>query len=166
VNILNLSKLENQEIILEKKRYRLDEQLRQAVLQLESEWSAKDLQLEIDLSKTFYNGNERLMMQVWTNLIGNAIKFTPCGGTIGILLNSDSNAVVTVTDTGCGMDENIRLHMFDKFYQGDTARKSEGYGLGLALVKRIVDLCQGSISVNSDLNKGSEVTVSLPLNDI
>jgi signal transduction histidine kinase len=73
---------------------------------------------------------------------------------------------VTVTDTGCGMDENIRLHMFDKFYQGDTARKSEGYGLGLALVKRIVDLCQGSISVNSDLNKGSEVTVSLPLNDI
>ncbi len=163
-NILNLSKLENQEVILEKESYRLDEQIRQAVLMLEPEWSLKELDLQIDLIKTHYFGNERLLMQVWMNMIGNAIKFTPRGGKIGIhLFEKETSLVIKISDTGIGMDDSIIKHIFDKFYQGDAARKADGNGLGLALAKRIVDLCNGNIMVESKIGTGTVFTVILPV---
>lgn len=163
-NILSLSKLENQEIILEKESYRLDEQIRQAVLMLESEWSFKELDLQIDLMKTDYYGNEKLLMQVWMNMIGNAVKFTPHGGRISIrLFEEKKSLVVEISDTGSGMDESTTKRIFDKFYQGDAARKAEGNGLGLALAKRIVDLCNGNITVESEVGKGTVFTLTLPI---
>jgi len=163
-NILNLSKLESQETLLNKKEFRLDEQIRQAVLLLEKEWSSKDLHIHVDLSKITYNGDEALLMQVWTNLIGNAIKFTGPGGSIRIgSFVRGARAAVEISDSGCGISEGALETIFDKFYQEDTARKSEGNGLGLTLAKRIVDLCGGTITVKSRIGKGSTFTVSLPL---
>ncbi len=165
-NILNLSKLENQEIVLEKTLFRLDEQIRQGVLMLEPEWNLKNIELQIDLIKTDFYGNEGLLMQVWLNLIGNAIKFTPENGLIQIsLIKEEENMIFKIVDTGVGIDDFVIDHIFDKFYQGDLARKTEGNGLGLALVKRIVDLSKGRIKVESSLNKGSTFLVILPIED-
>lgn len=161
-NILRLSKLENQEMIIENSVYRLDEQIRQAVLLLESEWSAKSHELVIELNETHYYGNESLLLQVWLNLIGNAIKFTPYEGKITVQLMSDKqNVTVKITDTGIGMEENVIRHIFDKFYQGDSARKVGGNGLGLALTKRIIDLTNGEIKVFSKAGEGSTFEVKL-----
>jgi signal transduction histidine kinase len=166
-NILTLSKLENQEALLERKPFRLDEQLRQAVLMLESEWSAKRLDMQIELEKVTYNGSESLLMQVWMNMIGNAIKFTPDSGRVEIRLNrTESGALVEISDTGCGMDETVRRHIWGKFYQGDTSHKSEGNGLGLALVKRILELFGGGVTVKSTVGAGSTFAVTLPKGDL
>lgn len=163
-NILLLSKLENQEVLLEKELYRLDEQIRQSILMLEAAWSDKNIDLDIELPKITYSGNKNLLMQVWINLIGNAIKFSRKDGTIRITMHSfEHGIVIRISDTGCGMENSIVQHIFDKFYQGDTTRKSEGNGLGLALVKRIIDLCDGTITVTSQANEGSTFIVSLPL---
>lgn len=162
-NILRLSKLENQEVTLEKDPFRLDEQIRQAVLMLEPEWSRKELDLRIELEKTICYGNEKLLWQVWVNMIGNALKFTPQGGIIEVRLFQDGqNIIVRISDTGDGMDENVQKHIFDKFYQADSARKSAGNGLGLALVKRILDLCGGQITIKSRVGEGTAFTISLP----
>jgi Signal transduction histidine kinase len=162
-NILALSRLEAQEIMLERKVHRIDEQIRQAILLLESQWSAKRLDLHIDMPSTTYCGNERLLMQVWMNIINNAIKFTPEEGKIYIRLSSDEKAaIVSVSDSGCGIEEAKLKRIFDKFYQGDSARKSEGNGLGLTLSKRIAELCGGEIRVRSEVGKGSIFTVVLP----
>ncbi|MFC7679947.1 ATP-binding protein [Paenibacillus sp. GCM10028914] len=163
-NILKLSKLENQELIIEKKTYRLDEQIRQAILLLEPQWSSKDLELNIELMKVHYEGNEELVMQVWLNLMGNAIKFTPDGGEITVSLTNDTNYItVHISDTGIGMSEDVQKHMFEKFYQGDNARYAEGNGLGLPLVRRIIDLCGGKIEVQSECGCGTTFTIQLPL---
>ncbi|MFA5577324.1 MAG: HAMP domain-containing sensor histidine kinase [Tissierellaceae bacterium] len=163
-NILSLSKLENQEIILEKVSYRLDEQIRSAVLMLEPEWSPKNLDLQIDLINAEYVGNESFLMQVWLNLISNAIKFTPENGYIQIrLIKEDYSLIFTITDNGIGINKTNINHIFDKFYQGDITRKTVGNGLGLALAKRIIDLSNGSISVKSVIEKGTTFTVRLPV---
>lgn len=163
-NILSLSKLENQEIILEKELYRLDEQIRQAIMMLEPDWGSKDLIFNINLIKTEYFGNESLLMQVWINLIGNAIKFTSHGGSIHIdLSEKDSYLIFEISDTGIGIDDSIINHIFDKFYQGDTTRKTDGNGLGLALVKRIIDLSEGSITVKSKVKEGTIFIIKLPI---
>lgn len=122
-NILKISKLENQEMLSELAEYPLDEQLRRALLLLESLWSAKQLNLDIELDEQRYYGNEELMMQVWLNVLGNAIKFTPEGGTISVALHSDGAWIsVVIADTGIGMTPKVRKHIFEKFYQGDPAR--------------------------------------------
>ena len=109
-------------------------------------------------------GNEEMTQHVWVNLLGNAIKFSPEGGTLGVTLSrADGQAVVSVRDRGPGMDEATRRRVFEKFYQGDTAHAAEGNGLGLSLVRRIVDLCEGSVEVDSEPGKGSVFTVRLPL---
>lgn len=163
-NILALSKLENQEILPEKAKFRLDEQIRQAILLLESKWSAKNIDLQVELPNVNYVGNKKLLMQVWMNLIDNAIKFSHDNGTISIVLTEDDEAVtVKVSDTGSGMSDATQRHVFDKFYQGDTSRKAEGNGLGLALCNRIIELCEGRIMVRSKLGKGSSFTVTLPV---
>ncbi|AOZ94816.1 histidine kinase [Paenibacillus crassostreae] len=163
-NILKISKLENQEVITEKKEYRLDEQIRQSLLLLESLWSPKQLNLNIELDNVLYYGNEELMMQVWLNLLANAIKFTDEEGEISVSLRSDPNGIeAIISDNGIGMTKSVRKHIFEKFYQGDNARNSEGNGLGLPLVYRIINLCGGSIEVISELDQGSTFTVKLPM---
>ncbi|WP_033165426.1 HAMP domain-containing sensor histidine kinase [Clostridium sp. KNHs205] len=162
-NILKLSKLENQEKILDQTSYRLDEQLRQAILFLENAWTEKELELELELPKTFLYGNEDLMMQVWTNLLSNAIKFTPKGGKIHITLENTPQLVcVSVKDTGIGISPQEIKHVFEKFYQADKSRARDGNGLGLSLVYRIVSLCGGTIQVQSVPGQGSEFTIQLP----
>lgn len=166
-NILKLSKLENQEVITGKAEFALDEQIRCAILIMEPEWSEKGIDLDIDLDKVSIIGNEDLLQQVWLNIIGNAIKFTEKGGTIGIkLMDLHDKIVIKVSDNGVGMNEETQRHIFDKFYQGDKSHLSKGNGLGLSLVKRIIELCDGEIKVRSKLNYGTTFTIELPKNSI
>lgn len=165
-NILNLSKLENQENIIDQTYYRLDEQLRQSILFLENSWTDKELKLILDLPRTILFGNENLLMQVWINLISNAIKFTPIGGQIEItIIKSQLLVSVSVKDSGIGMSHQDLRHIFEKFYQVDKSRSNVGNGLGLSLVQRIVTLCRGNIQVNSETGIGSEFIISLPIHN-
>ena len=162
-NILKLSKLENQQIISEKKHFLLDEQLRRAILSMEPVWSQKELEMDLDLPETSYYGSEELMLQVWTNLLSNAVKFTPDHGTISVRIRKNVDSVlVEFQDTGIGMTDDVKSHIFERFYQGDASRSMEGNGLGLALVNKIITLCGGTISVDSNPGRGSRFLVRLP----
>lgn len=153
-----------QQIITEKKLYSLDEQLRQCVIMLSGEWNKKKLNITGDFSEVMYFGNEELMQHLWLNLLNNSIKFTPEKGEIMIsLVRHKKEAVVTVSDTGAGMDAETVSHIFEKYYQGYAGKKQEGLGLGLSIVKRIVEICNGTISVKSIPEEGSTFTVKLPL---
>ena len=164
-NVLLLSKLENQTIVTDREDFRLDEQLRRCVLLLEKQWSAKSLEPDVELDEITYNGNEEMMNHIWVNLLNNAIKFSPEGGPLVVRLRREGDtAVCTVGDAGPGMDEATRRRVFEKFYQGDTAHATEGNGLGLSLVKRIVDLCGGTVDVDSAPGQGATFTVKLPMN--
>lgn len=162
-NILKLTKLETQEIITDKKYFSLDEQLRHSVLLLQRDFIKKNLEIEINLDEIKIYNNEDLLQQVWLNLLSNAIKFTKDGGKITIqLMDIEDSVNVKISDNGIGIKaENLNL-IFDKFYQEDKSHSSNGNGLGLPLVKRIVNLCGGSIRVKSIVNKGSSFTVELP----
>lgn len=163
-NVLLLTKLENQQIITDKVRYRLDEQLRNCILLMEKQWEEKEIDLRLDLDELEYDGNEEMMSHIWVNLINNAIKFSPRGGALEIsCMQVQSFIVVHVTDHGEGMDAATQMRVFEKFYQGDSAHATEGNGLGLSLVKRIVDLCQGKIAVDSVPGKGTTFSVYLPV---
>lgn len=163
-NILMLNKFENQQIVTDKTEFYLDEQIRRAVLILEKQWEAKNIELSLELDEIKYLFNEEMLSQVWINLIGNAIKFSSEGGVISIRCREkDGKAVIDVIDSGDGMDSDTVKKIFDKFYQCDTSHKSEGNGLGLSIVKRIVELAGGEISVISELGKGSTFRVSLPI---
>lgn len=163
-NVLKLSRLESQNIVSETKLFSLDEQLRQAVLMFEQQWSQKKIWLDLNLPECEYNGNEELLNQIWVNLIGNAIKFTDENGEIGISIDNTQKdfVIVTIADNGVGMSDDVKAHIFEKFYQGDTSRKAEGNGLGLALVKTVSDLTNSTITVESELGKGSKFIVRLP----
>ena len=164
-NVLMLSKLENQEIVSGKSEFRLDEQLRKCVLLLESKWTEKNIEFDMDLPKIDYYGSEPLLSQVWVNLLDNAIKHSPAGGVIRIAIRqTDSLLTVTITDHGDGMSEEVQKHMFEKFYQGDSSHKAEGNGLGLALVKRIAELCKGTVEAESAPGNGAAFSVCLPKN--
>lgn len=163
-NVLRLSKLESQNIVSEKKIFSLDEQLRRNVLLFEEVWQRKNIELVLDLPECDYYGNEELLNQMWANLIGNAVKFSYEEGEIAIRIDDSKKEIVTViiSDNGPGMTEEVRAHIFEKFYQGDTSHKSEGNGLGLALVKSVADLSGAQIDVESEPGKGSVFTVRLP----
>ncbi len=149
-NILLLSKIGNQAIPANKSTYRLDEQIRQTILLLEPEWTKREVEFDIDMDDTFVFGNENLLHHVWYNLIGNAIKFGPNGGTVRISLKkADGITVFTVEDGGPGIAEDAKKHIFDKFYQGDSSHKQEGNGLGLALVKKILDAVGGTVDAEN-----------------
>jgi signal transduction histidine kinase len=156
-NILKLNKLENQEIFPASEPYSLDEQLRECALSYEELWSKKNITLiGDDINEVTVRYDRSLLELVWNNLISNAVKFTNEGGKIVISLKEeDGLAVVTISDTGCGMGEETVAHVFDKFYQGDSSHSTEGNGLGLALAKKVVDIFGGSISVKSKLNEGT-----------
>ena len=163
-NILLLSKLENQAIVTDKTEFYLDEQIRTCLLLLEKQWDAKNIDLNLDLDEVKYHFNETMLSHVWVNLLGNAIKFTPAGGCITCALKNNSTAVtVTISDTGCGMDESTQKHIFEKFYQGDTSHTGDGNGIGLTIVGRILVLCGGRIDVQSKPDAGSTFTVTLPV---
>ena len=163
-NILLLSRVDHQAINSNRTNYRLDEQIRQAIVLLESKWDKKELDLDVDLDTLDYTGNEGLLLHVWMNLIDNAIKFNPHGGLLRLRLRrQDGSAVFTVDDSGPGIAEEAQAHIFDKFFQADSSRMMEGHGLGLALVKRVLDVCGGTIQVENLPEAGCRFTVSLPL---
>jgi signal transduction histidine kinase len=162
-NILLLTKLEHQEIITDKNIFSLDEQLRDCILLLQGQWEKKNIKLEIQLAPIQYFSNEEILSQVWLNLLSNAIKFSNEGGQITIKCCEDSNYIkVKISDQGIGMNEETAERIFEKFYQCDLAHASEGNGLGLSIVKRILHLCGGEIVVKSQLGKGTEIEVQLP----
>jgi len=165
-NILKLNKLENQQIFPVPKEFDLGEQLCECLLGFEDAWEAKNLEIETDIEDDVrIKSDPELLSLVWNNLISNAIKFTPNGGKIGVALKTmDNSVVVSVSDTGCGMKPEVGQHIFEKFYQGDTSHATQGNGLGLALVKRVVDILQGEISVQSIPNRGSTFTVRIRRN--
>ena len=162
-NILKLNKLENQQIFPQPVEYDLGEQLCECLLQFEDTWERKELEIKTDIGEAIsIRSDPELLSLVWNNLISNAVKFTPQGGTIGVTLKSDGNFVsVSVSDTGCGIKPEVGQHIFEKFYQGDTSHATQGNGLGLALVKRVVDILNGEISVQSIYGKGSTFTVRI-----
>lgn len=162
-NVLLLSKLEAQQIIKDRKIYSVDEQIRTCILLLEKQWSSKNIELDINLEEVLYLGNSEMMSHIWINLLGNAIKFTPENGKISIDLHyDDGNMVFAVRDSGIGMTAEDLERIFDKFYQVDSSHAGAGNGLGLALVKRIVNMCGGQIKVESEPQVGSVFTVILP----
>jgi signal transduction histidine kinase len=165
-NILKLNKLENQQIFPQHQEFDLSEQLCVCLLGFEEAWEKKKLDIETHIQDDVrIKSDPELLRLVWNNLFSNAVKFTPNGGTIGVTLNADEKTVVvSVSDTGCGMTAETGKHIFEKFYQGDTSHATQGNGLGLALVKRVVDILQGEISVQSTPNQGSTFTVRIRRN--
>lgn len=164
-NILQLSRLENQKICPALRPFILSEALSRSILDFDTMLEEKSIDLQVDLNDTLVITNDADLLDcVWRNLLSNAIKFTQPGGCITVLLTSQNNqAVVSIRDTGCGISEDAQKHIFDKFYQEDISHATQGNGLGLALVKQIVTLLNGTITVQSVLNQGSCFTVSLPL---
>lgn len=161
-NILRLNKLENQKIFPSFTTYDLGEQLRECLLGFEDVWESKELEIAADIEDVTVRADAELLDLVWNNLLSNAIKFTIPGGTITVSLRAeDGNAVVKVSDTGCGIPHEVGAHIFDKFYQGDTSHATQGNGLGLALVKRVIDILGGKIAVQSIVGRGSLFTVTL-----
>lgn len=166
-NILKMNKLENQNIYPNSKPYCVSEQLCECLLAFENAWEQKELDIETDIdSDVFISTDAELLAIVWNNLFSNAVKFTDKGGKISVSLKSNNNDVtVKISDTGCGMSKETIEHIFDKFYQGDSSHATKGNGLGLALVKRVIDLLGGQISVASAVGVGSTFTIILNINN-
>lgn len=161
-NTLLMTNLENKDIITEKTDFSLDEQLRNCMIRLEPQWSAKNIDIDMELDEIRYYWNASMLAHVWNNLFDNAVKFTPEGGSIRVTLGrKDGLIVATVTDSGCGIPEEAIPHIFEKFYQADTSHATKGNGLGLSLVKKIVELCEGDIYVSSEVGKGTTFTIEL-----
>lgn len=163
-NTLLLSRLDSSEMVGEKSPYRLDAQIRDCVILLESKWTEKQITINSNLAEATFVGNAQLMQQVWLNLLYNAVKFSPENGEINILLKVlEKGILVEISDSGEGMSEDVKCRIFEKYYQGDESHSTEGNGLGLAIVKRVIDLHGGQIFVKSKLGEGSTFTVILPL---
>ena len=161
-NILKLNKLENQQIFPSVTEYDLSEQLCESLLQFESVWEKKGIEVDADIAENIrVQADSELLSLVWNNLLSNAFKFTENGGTVSVMLSADDYcATVKISDTGCGMTPEVGAHIFEKFYQGDTSHSTQGNGLGLALVKRVVDILRGEITVERGCGEGSTFTVT------
>ena len=161
-SILLLSKLENQQIPTNRSQYRLDEQIRQSIVGLESAWGPKNIDFDVELDRVEHLGNETMMRHVWDNLISNAVKFSPDGGLVRITLTRKMRKIVfEIEDSGPGLSEETQKHIFDKFYQGDSSHKQEGNGLGLALVKRVLSIEGGEIRAENIPGGGCRFIVTL-----
>jgi len=162
-NILKLNRLENQQIFPEFKKYDLGEQLCECLLQFENVWEKKNIDIDCNIAEnTVVEADAELLSLVWNNLLSNAFKFTDEGGRVSVSLEAtEHHATVTVKDTGCGMSSEVGSHAFEKFYQGDTSHSSQGNGLGLALVKRVIDIMHGEIGVESSVGVGTAFTVRI-----
>lgn len=162
-NILLLSKVSNHAIPIAKTSYRLDEQIRQAIVLLEPRWTERNVEFDVDMDEVVWNGPENLMHHVWSNLIGNAIKFGPENGLVKVSLKqTDGRYVFSIDDQGNGVPDEERQRIFHKFYQLDSSHKQEGNGLGLALAKQIIDSCNGEIKVENIEGGGCRFIVVLP----
>ena len=163
-NILLLSKINNQSIHPQRTVFRLDEQVRQAIVALEQKWTEKDIDFDVELDKISYSGYESLLIHVWSNLIDNAIKFDPHGGMIALRLRQENGfAVFTINDNGPGVAPEEQERVFHKFYQSDNSRVMDGNGLGLPLVKKIVEFSGGTVTLENLPEAGCRFTVRLPL---
>lgn len=162
-NILKLNRLENQQIFPQTTEYDLGEQLCECLLQYENVWEQADIEIETDIEEDVrVKADAELLALVWNNLFSNAFKFTEVGGTVSLTLTAtERQAIVKIKDTGCGMSPDVGEHIFEKFYQGDTSHATQGNGLGLPLVKRVVDIMQGEISVESAVGIGTTFTVKI-----
>lgn len=165
-NILKLNRLENQQIFPKISPYNLSEQICECLLQYENVWEKKGIEIDTDLAEDVVIAADReLLNLVWSNLFSNAFKFTEADGTVTVRLMAEEHEVtVLVKDTGCGMNAETGAHIFEKFYQGDTSHSAQGNGLGLALVKRVVDILRGEISVESTVGVGTAFMVTLRRN--
>jgi len=163
-NILLLSKINNQSIHPQRTVFRLDEQVRQAIVALEQKWTEKDIDFDVELDKISYSGYESLLLHVWSNLIDNAIKFDPQGGMIALRLRqAEGMAVFTIDDNGPGVAPEEQERIFHKFYQSDNSHVMDGNGLGLPLVKKIVEFSGGTVTLENLPEAGCRFTVRLPL---
>lgn len=165
-SLLKLASLDSEQHPFNPKRYRLDKQLRRVILSSEPQWTAKSIEMSMNLETTFWVADESLMDQVWLNLISNSIKFTPENGKIGIEIHAvEATISVSIKDNGIGMEQIEIERIFERFYKTDKSRdrKSEGNGLGLAIVSKIVEMHGGNINVHSEVNKGTEFIVTLPM---
>lgn len=162
-NSLLMSRLDTQKIIPDKKPFSLDEQLRRCSILLSGQWTEKELDMTMDLDEAVYMGDYDLMQHLWINLLTNAVKYTPKGGSITVTLKNEEKFIaVSVADTGKGIPPEDRERIFDKYYQTDKSHSKRGLGLGLAICKRIVQLCNGTLEVESEVGVGSTFTVRLP----
>jgi signal transduction histidine kinase len=162
-NILKLNRLENQQIYPNLAKFDLGEQLCECLLQYEDTWEKKNIEIETNIAEGVQvSADAELLSLVWNNLFSNAFKFTDEGGRVTLtLLANEKYATVKIADTGCGMSAEVGAHIFEKFYQGDPSRSTQGNGLGLALVKRVVDIMQGEIGVESAVGVGTTFTVKI-----
>lgn len=162
-NILKLNRLENQQIYPQTREYNLSEQLCECLLQYENVWEKSNIEIDTDIAdNVMITADAELLSLVWNNLFSNAFKFTEPGGTVSVTLTATAHhAVIKVSDTGCGISPEVGRHIFDKFYQGDTSHSVQGNGLGLALVKRVIDIMHGEIGVESTVGKGTTFTVRI-----
>lgn len=164
-NILLLAKLDNQSIQTQSTTFRLDEQVRHAIMLQELKWTEKDIDLDVELDDVSYCGTKDFLLHVWSNLLGNAVKFSPVGGKITVRLQKIGEEIVfTIADEGPGIPDDAKTRIFNKFYQGDGAHKEKGNGLGLALAKRIIDINKGAIGVENLPECGCQFTVILKNN--
>ena len=162
-NVLKLNRLENQQIYPEVKEFDLGEQLCECLLAYENVWEKAEIEIDTDIAEdVLVKADSELLYLVWNNLFSNAFKFTKAGGKVSVSLSATAHhAIVKVTDTGCGMSAEVGAHIFEKFYQGDGSRATQGNGLGLALVKKVVDIIQGEIGVESEVGFGTTFTVRI-----
>ena len=161
-NVLNLTKVENQTILTGLSTFNLSEQLRASILLLERKWSKKDLQWQLEFGEYRITANEELLKQVWINLLDNAIKFSPEGGTVAVRITEQGGTLaVSVRNAGAAIPQPEQEKIFRKFYQVDESHSSEGNGIGLAIVKRVTELHRGTVAVRSG-NDETTFTVTLP----
>ncbi len=163
-NILFYSKISLEEIKVEKELFNLSESIREVLIMIESEWSSKNIAVDLELQDFFYSGNKEMLEEVWSNLIENAIKFSNIYGKLEITTFCNNYiATIIISDNGVGMSKETQEKIFDKFFQAETSHSQEGAGIGLSIVKRIIDLHQGKVIVDSELNKGTTFTIHLPV---
>ncbi len=160
-NILLLSRIENQDIGIIKEQYDLSEDIREVIVSLEPQWSTKNISLDIDIDEIQILANRELLQHVWTNILGNAIKYNKDNGSIKVSVKQDKGVAIIIEDSGIGMSPKVLERVFEKFYQGDTSRTNSGNGLGMTLVKRILTLHNGSIEVTSEENVGTKCIIKL-----
>lgn len=166
-NLLKLTYLESEHHLLEPQQYRLDKQIQDVVLSCEPQWIAKHIEMNLALEEVNIVADKDLLDQVWMNLLNNAIKFTPNGGTISLkACQHNDDLIVQISDTGIGISEEEQLHLFERFYKADKARirHTNGSGLGLSIVKKIIDMHNGTIHVHSKPNEETIFVISLRTN--
>ena len=166
-NVLNLSKIETQAILKEKQMFNIGEQIRQSILLLDSKFQSKNISLDINIEDCNIYANKKMLNQVWLNLLDNAIKFNNENGLVSVnMKKKEKEILITIIDSGIGISKEVVSKIFDKFYQEDTSHSTKGNGLGLTIVKKIIEMHGGTIECESIVSKGTKFTIILPIEQI